>query len=148
MPILEAGWIDTNTQRGFPNALIIHGPTTDVTVGWMVENEEDNIPDVVPTKAFIDTGASESCIDEDIAIQLQLPVVDIIQIAGVGGAQEHNVYAAEVTIPGLEFKQYGRFAGVHLLDGGQQHGVLLGRSFLQTMIMVYDGRRGHVSIAR
>ncbi len=147
MPILEAGWVDSQTQRGSPHALIENGPTADVMVGWLVENEEDNAPDAIPAKALIDTGASQSCIDEDLAVQLQLPVVDIISISGVGGAQDHNVYAAEVNITALSFKQFGRFAGVHLSAGGQSHQVLLGRTFLQPMIMVYDGRRGHVTIS-
>jgi len=147
MPILEAGWVDTQTQRGSPQLLQIHGPTADVTVGWIIENEEDDVPDVEPAKALIDTGASESCIDENLAIKLQLPVVDVISIAGAGGAQDHNVYAAEVNITALNFMQFGRFSGVHLSAGGQSHQVLLGRTFLQTMIMVYDGRRGHVTIS-
>lgn len=147
MPILEAGWVDTQTQHWSPQLLQIHGPTADVTVGWIIENEEDDVPDVESAKALIDTGASESCIDENLAIKLQLPIVDVISIAGAGGPQDHNVYAAEVNIPALSFKQFGRFAGVHLSAGGQSHQVLLGRTFLQPMIMVYDGRRGHVTIS-
>lgn len=147
MPILEAGWVDTQTQHWSPQLLQIHGPTANVTVGWLVENEEDDSPDAIRAKALIDTGALQSCIDDDLAVQLQLPVVDIVSISGVGGAQDHNVYAAEVNITALSFKQFGRFAGVHLSAGGQSHQVLLGRTFLQNMIMVYDGRRGHVTIA-
>ncbi len=147
MPILEAGWVDTKSNRWSPQLLQIHGPTADVTVGWIIENEEDDVPDVEPAKALIDTGASESCIDENLAIKLQLPVVDVNSMAGVGGAQDHNVYAAEVNITALGFKQFGRFTGVHLVAGGQTHQVLLGRTFLQDIIMVYDGRRGHVTIS-
>lgn len=88
MPILEAGWVDTQTQRGSLQLLQIHGPTADVAVGWIIENEEDDVPDVEPVKALIDTGASESCIDENLAIKLRLPVVDVMSIAGsAGGAR-------------------------------------------------------------
>jgi hypothetical protein len=42
---------------------------------------------------------------------------------------------------------YGRFLGVNLLAGGQQHRALIGRSFLVDKILIYDGRTGQVQIA-
>ena len=82
--------------------------------------------------ALVDTGASESCIDNKLAEELGLPVIDKMDMSGVSGMKKHNVYLASVHIPELEFAQYGRFAGVDLRDGGQIHQVLLGRTFLQT----------------
>jgi hypothetical protein len=43
--------------------------------------------------------------------------------------------------------QWGAFAGVELRAGGQPHGVLLGRSFLNQCIMIYDGIREQVTVA-
>lgn len=147
MPLLEVGWQDPTTLKGSPGALMENGPTTDVTVGWLTQNESENAPDFAPAKALIDTGATESCIDDNLALMLQLPIVDVITLSGIGGAEEHNVYAAEIRIPRLKFRQFGRFAGIHLSAGGQAHEVLLGRTLLQDMIMIYDGRRGHVTLA-
>ena len=76
-----------------------------------------------------------------------MPVIDTMEMSGVGGAKTHNVYLASVAIPSLEFSQYGRFAGVELKDGGQAHEALLGRTFLQTVILIYDGLRAQVTLA-
>lgn len=49
----------------------------------------------VPAKlldALIDTGAGDSCIDETLAKELQLPLVDEINTPGVHGASKLNVY--------------------------------------------------------
>lgn len=99
---------------------------------------------VVP--ALVDTGATESCIDNKLAEELGLPVIDEMDMSGVGGMR-HNVYLASVSIPDLEFLQYGRFAGVDLRDGGQEHQALLGRTFLQNVILIYDGLRAQVTLA-
>lgn len=51
--------------------------------------------------AFIDTGAYESCIDQDLADQLALTLVDRRIVSGAGGKHELNVYLAEIDIPGI-----------------------------------------------
>ena len=56
------------------------------------------------------------------------------------------VYMAQIHIPQLNFTQYGKFAGVQLVGGGQQHQALLGRTFLQGTMMIYDGIRGQVTV--
>ena len=44
-------------------------------------------------------------------------------------------------VPALSFFQYGIFHGVSLTEGEQPHRALIGRSFLQDMMLIYDGRR-------
>ena len=56
------------------------------------------------------------------------------------------MHLAQIYIPVLEATIYGQFAAVDLVEGGQLHGVLLGRSFLQRFRMIYDGRNGGVII--
>lgn len=99
--------------------------------------------------ALIDTGAMESCIDEQLAQQLQLPLVDQVQVAGVGGHITLNVYLAHISLPALGgFTQYGRFSGVHLAAGGQPHQALIGRTLLRDSILIYDGKSGSVKLAK
>ena len=147
-PLIEAGFADKD-GKGDPRSLAVYGPSVQVEVGTMLPepdgSEIDSPRETV--HALIDTGASESCIDEDLAQTLQLPVVDKIKISGVGGAEDHNVYLARVDIIHLGTYQYGRFAGVKLAEGGQLHQVLLGRTLLQDCIMIYDGLRGFCTIA-
>lgn len=146
MPLLECG---PQTPPGIFSAddLIKMGPGAMVQVGPPSPTNPMEHASSVPTVALIDTGATESCIDEQLAISLGLPVIDKIMIGGVGGSAEHNVYLAVITIPGTTLLQHGRFAGVHLAAGGQLHRVLLGRTFLKTSVLIYDGRTGRVTLA-
>lgn len=147
MPIVDAGFAKPD---GTPDHQLLFqfGPTAQVTVGHFAPDSD--APAQAPTKtvlALIDTGACQSCIDTDLAKELQLPVIDTQKIAGASGASDHDVFLAHIGISALEFVQYGRFTGVNLKAGGQQHEVLLGRTFLQNCILIYDGLRGQVTIA-
>ena len=57
-----------------------------------------------------------------------------------------DAYLGRIYVPDLDTVIMGRFAGVHLVAGGQPHAAILGRSFLQHFTMMYDGRTGEVSI--
>jgi hypothetical protein len=81
---------------------------------------------IVP--ALIDTGARNSFIDEDLAIELGLPLVDRQQASGIGGREELNVYSGHIRIPSLGQIRWGTFAGARLTGGGQQHRALIGRA--------------------
>ena len=145
MPILDAGF---RKQDGHPDGqlLIGYGPTVQVTVGHYAP-EADSARPSQAVYALVDTGASQSCIDSSLATELGLPVIDTARIAGAGGESPHDVFLAHITIPQLEIVQYGRFTGVNLRAGGQEHGVLLGRTFLVNTVMIYDGLRAQVTIA-
>jgi predicted aspartyl protease len=141
--------------------LIQHGPTAWVEIafnaeffhpdGAVVQRAIANVhaqplpSQLVP--ALIDTGASDSCIDEDLAQQLQLPLIDRQHGSGIGGTESFNVYLGHIRIAALGFIQYGRFMGVRLAAGQQPHRALLGRTLLQGMLLVYDGRDGSVRLA-
>ncbi len=167
-PIADCGfppiWVVPGTNppqmiTGSDN-LMMKGPTTSVAIGFdpnlfhpdpatvqaaIAAVHAVQVPQLVD--ALIDSGARESCIDEALAGQLGLPVVDQIAAAGVGGQHQFNVYLAYIRVVALGFVQYGRFMGVRLAAGGQPHQVLLGRTLLQTMIFVYDGRDGTARLA-
>lgn len=147
MPLAEAGFKDADGHPHIPS-LLQTGPTIQAIVTpfpFQTEGDSPSIPSVCP--ALIDTGASESCIDIDLAVSLGLPQIDVILISGAGGPKPHPVYMCAIAIPVLGLTQYGRFAGVHLQAGGQAHKVLLGRTFLSGIIMIYDGIRGQVTLA-
>lgn len=145
MPILDAGF---RGQDGHADGqmLIAYGPTVEVTVGHYVPENEPARPSKA-VLALVDTGACQSCIDAVLAAELGLPVIDTARIAGAGGESVHDVFLAHITIPQLEVVQYGRFTGVNLRAGGQEHAVLLGRTFLVNTVMIYDGLRSQVTIA-
>lgn len=150
MPRTKCGFVDTPGLKG-SDALVIHGPTLLVDIGFDAAFTVPT-PGVIPTPAvkgiwaLVDTGATESCIDAELAASLALPVIDRRPIAGVGGRKEVNMHLAQIFVPSLNFTVYGAFAAVDLAAGGQTHRALIGRTFLNRFTMIYIGTTGDVEI--
>lgn len=145
-PIAECGFGGHDGQQ----ALIGIGPTLHVEIGFdpaFAPGKPPALPDTT-FPALVDTGATVSSIDNDLALWLRLPVVDRGEVSGVQGRFETNVYLAQIHVPDLDFTVYGRFAGVLLRQGGQPHFALLGRTFLRNFAMSYEGRTGSVILTR
>lgn len=146
MSLVECGF------AGAPDHLVRTGPTLKVLIGFdpVFRADSGAMPQLPATDyaALIDTGAQESCIDVDVAAALELPVIDENLVSGVHGPAPVNVHLAQIRIPALDFIQSGRFFGVHLRAGGQQHNALLGRTFLRGLTMAYSGRSGSVRLYR
>lgn len=138
-------------NRENPELLTVFGPTLSVKIGFDSQYRPGRSQSVnLPEREFlalIDTGASESCIDSDLAIALNLPMVDQSEAAGVHGRLPVNLHVAQIHIPSLQHTEFGLFAGVHLREGGQPHHALLGRSFLRHFVMIYNGLKSSVSIS-
>jgi hypothetical protein len=141
--------VEPNPTSG-DDLLEILGPTLLVNIGF--DNEWDHSRKLNPkalitdVSALVDTGASISCIDDELAKNLNLPQIDELPFAGCLGTQVAKIYLAQIYIPSLDFTIYGRFAGVHLKAGGQLHRTLLGRSFLHRFEMYYNGKTGDVTL--
>jgi predicted aspartyl protease len=132
--------------------LAARGPTLFVNIGFDPQFDAANVsqaPQLAATSlhALVDTGATESCIDDDLAKKLALPVVDRRKVSGIGGVHEVSMYLAQIHIPTLNFTLYGSFAGVNLIAGGQSHYALIGRTFLMAFTMTYEGRTGTVTLS-
>ena len=138
------------TDCGFdsPDELVLYGPMLVVEIGFDADYRSSSglMPELqsgyVP--ALVDTGATESCIDSELAENLNLPIVNQEELAGVGGITNVNVHLAQIYVPELDRTIYGRFDGVHLAAGGQPYSALIGRTFLRHYKMNYDGQTGVV----
>jgi predicted aspartyl protease len=130
--------------------LVQYGPTLLVDIGFdpNLRPADLDLPDLAikGVHALVDTGATASCIDSGLAMQLNLPIIDRQTVGGVGGAHEVNMHLAHIVVPGLQKCITGAFAGVNLVAGGQPHVALIGRTFLQHFTLFYNGRTGSVSI--
>ena len=131
--------------------LACHGPTLLVTILFnpnynLAVRNPPPVAGLGGLQALVDSGASESCIDNLIAAQLNLPIVDRREISGVHGRHTVNMHLAQVHVTSLDSWIYGAFAGVDLAAGGQIHRALIGRTFLQNFTMIYEGRTGTVTI--
>ena len=150
MPTVDCGFSDSSTYSG-QDILVVYGPTLPVQIGLdsgfnhLVKKRPALPPKQFP--ALVDTGATMSCIDSDLALSLNLPIVDRQKVAGVHGGIEVNMHLAQIYIPSLSFTIYGSFAGVHLIAGGQRHQALIGRTFLRAFTMTYHGKTGAVTIS-
>ena len=98
--------------------------------------------------ALVDTGASQTYIDTAVATALGLPIVDKETLSGSAGSHTVDVYLAQIHVPGLGLTIWGRIAGVNLIAGGQTHAALIGRTFLQYLVMHYDGPTGRVTLTK
>lgn len=128
--------------------LMTWGPTLQVNIGfdkdWKAETGAVPKAGIVLADALVDTGAGESCIDDLLATQLNLPVIDRRPVSGSAGQHEAKIYLAQIHVPTLNHTIYGAFAGVHLTAGGQVHKALIGRTFLVNFTMIYEGHTGRV----
>lgn len=144
MPTVDCGF------KNFPAALVRLGPTLGVQIGFdqnYTPGENPNLPAKI-YPALVDTGALESCIDSALAASLRLPVVDRKPVSGAHGRDDVNVHLAQIYCPALDSITYGKFCGVHLNAGGQPHSALIGRTFLQSYSMHYNGPTGSVVLSR
>jgi hypothetical protein len=133
------------------------GPVLSVRIGFDQEwerNWEHNLPaypypalpaDLLP--ALVDTGASESSIDCDLALSLGLPYLGQRETRGTQGARQVHRFQAHVYIPAFNRVVRGEFDGAVLAGGGSSRRALLGRTFLRDYTMMYDGRAGCVTFS-
>ena len=149
--MVDCGFADRPEASG--RALLAQfGPTLYIEIGFdpVYQPEGTQRPNVPKNRfpALVDTGASASCIDSELANALKLPIVDQQDVAGAHGKGEVNMHLAQIHVPDVNFTVYGEFAGLHLRAGGQPHYALIGRTFLQHFTMTYDGYSGSVDLSR
>jgi hypothetical protein len=148
MKTTQAGFKDGAGHRA-PDLLVNLGPTLLVDIGFESVPNPDLVPNLAAkrVRALVDTGATDSCIDNTLALSLQLPVIDQRTCSGIGGVTRVNMYLGLIYIPSLDHTLFQSFAGVQLQSGGQWHQALLGRTFLRPFVMRYEGATGEVTIS-
>jgi predicted aspartyl protease len=146
----KCGFDDSVGVNG-ADLLMLVGPTLYVDIGFdqNYDPQKGGVPiaGMKQLQALVDTGATESCIDNLLAASLALPIVDRRPISGSAGSHVANVYLAQVRIIAINYTIWGAFAGVELAAGGQAHSALIGRTFLRNFTMTYEGRSGTVVLS-
>lgn len=81
------------------------GPTLIVDIGFdpTVTSATQTLPNLAMkgVHALVDTGATTSCIDSGLAMQLNLPIIDQQKLSGVAGTHEVNMHLAHICVPAL-----------------------------------------------
>lgn len=102
----------------------------------------------ITIKAMIDTGASISTINSQVAQNAGLQQTGETQLGGVGGVQDSAIYAAAVTLPDYNVTvnpvQVASVAG----QLPAQADMLIGRDVLENLVMTYDGGQGQISLVQ
>jgi len=99
-----------------------------------------------PGVALIDTGASISAIDEQIAKDLRIPVVDRGRMSSASRESTPcNLYPVEFTIGNTIVVQVPRAMGAVIRQKGFI--AIIGRDILQSCTLIYNGPLGTVTLA-
>ena len=104
------------------------------------------IPEPVSGNALIDTGATTTCIDDDVAKQLGLPTVDVAQMSSASGQSEQPVYPVQLDITHSELViESSKSIGADLEDQGLV--ALIGRDTLSQCTLHYNGVTGDFTLS-
>jgi predicted aspartyl protease len=95
--------------------------------------------------ALIDTGASSTCIDEQAAKDLGLPVIDVANMQSASHEKHQcNVYPVQIITPIVTLNA-PRAVGAALASQGLL--VLIGRDVLQNSNLFYNGPMGQFTLS-
>ncbi len=136
--------------------LVLTGPRVPVSVAVPSEVAQfltqsgRPIPQPVAGFGLVDTGAAASCVDNTVAEQLQLPVVDVIRVATASHSDfETNVYPVTFDLVGVLGGQRitvvcPKASGLDLAAQGII--LLIGRDLLAGALLCYNGRTGQFTL--
>jgi predicted aspartyl protease len=136
-----------------PQILTLQGPRIQVnvslaqTVAQQLVQQGISIAPPMSGMALIDTGASSTCVDAQAAQQLQLPVIDVVQLASAShAATQCNVYPVHIEMIGFPIQiDAPRVIGAELAAQGLL--MLIGRDVLQHCTLHYNGFTGQITLA-
>lgn len=128
------------------------GPVVQVTITLadQVASElikrHEAVPAAVSGLALIDTGSISTCIDEEVAKQMNLPIVNVVNMASASHAlSKANQYPIKLQITGLPmFFNAPTATGAPLKAQGLL--ALIGRDILQSCTFIYTGALGQISL--
>lgn len=136
-----------------PTSLLQQGPHIEIRIGAtrleVVEGRAIGLEfPVIPVRALIDTGASLTIINPEIAVTCKLRQTGRQKINAVGGeAGEYAEYAASIVFPGTELPNFDTARVVACPIIRQPFfSCLIGRDILRKWLFKYDGRSGEVEI--
>lgn len=105
----------------------------------------EEVPNFLESRALIDTGASDICIDYRIAHALKLREIDQRMIGTAGGPIEVAVYNGVFEVPLIGFSRMMRLFAPRI--DRINYNVLIGRSLLRDYIVTFDGPSNHCTFA-
>jgi hypothetical protein len=154
VPIYKGKFSPPNQLPAPPNPtpLFQVGPIVEVQIavptvlGQQLAKSNQPIPQPVTGIALIDTGATLSAVGSPVLAQLGLNPVGTANVGTAGGQVPQNLYPTRMTLTRLNLSlDYNAVLGVDLT--GQSIIALLGRDFLQSVVLIYDGPAAEFTLA-
>jgi predicted aspartyl protease len=94
---------------------------------------------------FIDTGASNTCVDDQVAQELGLPVIDVGYMQSASHEKHQcNIYPVQIITPVVTLNS-PRTMGAALASQGLL--ILIGRDVLQSCTLFYNGSVGQFTLS-
>ena len=135
-----------------PLALALRGPVVQVTVtieenaGKGLLAQGKSLPTPKAGLALIDTGATGTCIDDQAARDLSLPVIDVAKMTSATHQdQQCSVYPVQIHIPPALTFNCPRTIGAALAAQGLL--ILIWRDVLQQCNLFYNGLVGQFTLS-
>jgi predicted aspartyl protease len=134
-------------------ALALQGPVIQVILSLAssfataLVQQGSVVPNPTSGMGLIDTGAATTCIDDAAAQAMNLPVIDVVQMMSASHASTPaNVYPVQLQVLGTPIRaEIGRAMGAALQ--GQGIIALIGRDFLQSCTLFYNGITGQLTLS-
>lgn len=97
--------------------------------------------------ALLDTGASNTCIDEEEAQKMNLPVIGVGSMSSASHAKTpSNIYPIQIEVTGFPIRfQSPRTMGAALKEQGLL--LLIGRDLLMHCVLIYNGATGQITLS-
>ena len=146
MPVFKTKVLPTGQTPPvpLPGALTQSGPVVQIQVevssplSQRLVADKQSVPPPVSGAGLVDTGATFSAIDLKVVSRLGLQPIGAAITGTAAGRRPASVYAVKFTLPGARIAvEDGHVLGVDLDGTGMV--ALLGRSFLQNTVLIYDG---------
>lgn len=103
------------------------------------------LPTPVTGVGLIDTGATGTCIDDDVAKKLGLPVIDVGKMSSATHPDEPcNIYPVKIQLPTFAVN-VTRAMGAKLASIGLV--ALIGRDILEKCTFYYNGPSGQITLS-
>ena len=143
----------TSFQIPPADAMRQHGPLLQVAIGISQDVSEQllnqglSLPEQISGNALIDTGASTSCIDDEIAVKMGLPIIDVVNMMSASHPSvAQNVYPIQMHLAGSNITiEIPHAVGANLASQGLI--ALIGRDFLQHCTFHYNGVSGQITLS-
>jgi predicted aspartyl protease len=104
-------------------------------------------PQPVAGLALLDTGASNTCIDDAEAQKMGLPIIDVGSMSSASHAKTpSNIYPIQIEVTGFPIRfQSPRTMGAALNEQGLL--LLIGRDLLRHCTLFYNGSVGQITLS-